>query len=108
VSKFDDFTSAVLQGSAGLARDFVEDRVVAAKDDVAAFLTASQQDLQRWTQQLAAGQLTQKQFKSLVRGQADVAQLFALAQAGATAASLQRFRNGLIDLVVKSAFAAFL
>jgi hypothetical protein len=108
MSKFDDFKGAVLDGAEDLARQLFQDSVVAARDDVSDFLAAAQDDLVRWTKQLREGKLTRKQFGSLVRGQKDLATLAALTQAGRAAASLQRFRDGLIDLVVNKAFSTFL
>jgi hypothetical protein len=108
VSAFDEFRDAVVEGAAQLARDVLHEGIRAARADAGAFLEEARADFERWTNELAAGELTQKQFASLVRGQADLAKLFALAQAGIGAARLQRFRDGLIDLVIREGLRVFL
>jgi hypothetical protein len=108
VSAFEEFRDAVTEGAAELAREYLQEGVEAAREDATAFLDEAHADLDRWTGQLAAGDLTENQFASLVRGQADLARLFALAQTGIGAARLQRFREALMDLVVREGLRVFL
>jgi hypothetical protein len=108
MSTFDSFVSEVLKGVKGLATDELNSFADAAKDDAKAFLEASKANLKRWTAQLENNQLSKDEFESLVAGQADLAQLLALTQAGIGAARLQRFRDALIKLVIDKAFATFL
>src|SRR5438128_942246 len=108
MSKFDDFTKTVLGGVKGLATGTLKDFLAASKDDAKAFLQQSEDNLRRWTRQLALNELSKDEFEELVRGQADVAAMVALTQAGITAARIQRFRDALINLVIDAAFKTFI
>ena len=104
MSQFSDFTKAVESGAKTLARSTLKEFLTQAQSDVNDFLANERANLQKWTKQLANGELTRTEFKSLVRGERDLAQLLALTNAGVATAKLQRFRDGLIDLVISSAF----
>jgi hypothetical protein len=108
MSKFDDFTKTVLGGVKGLATGTLKDFLASAKDDAKAFLQQSEDNLRRWTRQLALNELSKDEFEELVRGQAEVAEMAALTQAGITAARIQRFRDALINLVIDAAFKTFI
>ncbi len=108
MSKFDDFVSEVFKGVKDLATGDLKDLQNAAKEDADAFITLGKADLRKWTHELAEGKLSQEEFSDLVAGQADLAKLFALAQAGIATARLQRFRDALIKLVIDKAFDTFL
>jgi len=71
----------------------------AAIQDGTAFLQQSRTDIQNWTLQAAAGQLTQDELKWLVKGKMDVVELHALTQAGLTAVRAQKFRGAVGKLV---------
>lgn len=108
MSQFSDFTKAVESGAKTLAGNTLKEFLTQAQLDVKDFLNKEKENFQKWTDQLAKGELTQNEFESLVRGERDLAALLALTNAGIAAARLQRFRDGLIDLVINSAFKIFL
>ena len=108
MSKFDDFTKGVMQGAEDLAKTTLEGFVNDARTDSQAYLDKAKADLERWTQELAKQKLTQAEFTDLVRGQAALAQMHALTTAGIALARVQQFRDGLIDLVIDTAFKTFL
>lgn len=108
MSKFDDFIDAVLNGARELAKASFKDLVNEATEDTKAFLEKSKADIQRWTELLAEGKLTQQEFADLIQAKKAVAEIHALTQAGVGLASLERFRTGLIDLVIDTAFKIFL
>ena len=64
-------------------------------------------DLQRWTTMLASGQLSKDDFEWLLQSKKDLAELVALKQAGLAQVALDRFVNGLLNVVVTSAFKVF-
>jgi hypothetical protein len=80
----------------------------AAIKDGKAFLAKSKDDLKRWTDMLAQGNLTKDDFEWLVAGKKDLAQLVALKQKGLAQVALDRFTNGVIDTIVSTAFKVFL
>jgi hypothetical protein len=108
MSKFDDFEKLVLGGLKDILSKDLKPLLQQAKDDAQDFLDSSAKKLQKWTKQLAKGDLSKDEFEDLVRGQADLAKLLALTKEGVGKAALQRFRNALVDLVVDSAFKVFL
>jgi len=77
-----------------------------AVSDVKDFLEGSKNDLKRWVEELARGDMDKDEFQSLVKGQADVAEMRALKQAGLAAVQIDTFTNGVLDIVVSAALAA--
>jgi len=69
-------------------------------------LQKSTLNLKRWVEELARGDLDKDEFESLVKGQADVAEMRALKQAGLAAVQIDTFTNGVLDIIVSAAFAA--
>lgn len=108
MSQFNDFTESVKEGAKELAREVFGDFEHEAKEDVEAFLERSKEDLQRWTKLLAHGELSQQEFRDLVEAKKSLAEIHLLTQQGVALTKLERFKNGLTDLVVDSAFDAFL
>jgi hypothetical protein len=108
MSQFNDFIGTVIDGVRDIAIDDLAGFVADAEDDARAFVANAELKLRRRTEMLASGELTPGEFEDLVRGQVDLAVLFALTEAGVAAARLERFRQDLIELVVNKAFAFFL
>src|SRR5574341_1137787 len=108
VSKFDEFSDAVLKGAKDLAKKALSGFVDKAERDTKSFLTKAKGDLERWTKLLANGKLTEQDFRDLVQAKKALAEIRALTQAGVTLAKIERFRSGLINLVIDSAFDVFL
>jgi DNA repair ATPase RecN len=77
-----------------------------AMNDVRDFLQKCKDDLQRWIEELARGEIKKDEFEDLVKGQADLAEMHALKQAGLAAVQIDTFTNGVLDIVVSAAFAA--
>jgi len=108
MSKFDDFAQAVLSSSKDLAKTTLEELVQEATTDTQSYLDKSKADLQRWCVQLAEQKLTQAEFADLIRGRAALAEMHALTLAGLALTRIQRFRDGLIEIVIDTAFKTFL
>lgn len=77
-----------------------------AEADAKAFTSGSGDALRLWGDALAQGRITKEDFEYLVGGQKDLAKMHALKAVGVTQARLERFRTGLISLIVNSAFEA--
>ncbi len=108
MSKFDDFFSGVVDGVKDIAKGDLKSLLDAGREDAEAFLENSKTQLKRWTEKLAAGTLDKEEFTDLVEGRVELAKMFALTQAGISAARIQRFRDKLIKLVIDKAFSIFL
>jgi len=103
MSKFDDFLQEVRSGVLDIARGEAAEFLKEARDDGQKFVDAFRADLEAWTQQLAAGQLSIADFEFLVRGKKDLAKMAALTQAGLAAIRIDRIRTASIDLIIKAA-----
>ena len=108
MSAFTDFEKAVVAGVPALAKGALKDFAPQAQSDARSFLRQAKEDLRRWTRELRDNELTKAEFTDLVKGQKDLAKLAALTQAGLALAALQRFRDGLMKLVIDTAFKTFL
>jgi len=92
--------------SKALAEKLFKQYTHQAVNDVKDFLERSKDDLKRWIEGLARGDMDKDEFQSLVKGQADVAEMRALKQAGLAAVQIDTFTNGVLDIVVSAALAA--
>lgn len=108
MSKFDEFVDAVLNGAKDLAKQVFDGFEDSAKEDAKAFLEKSEADLKRWTKLLAVKEITERDFADLVHAKKALAEIHALTQAGVALTKLERFRSGLIDLVIDTAFKVFI
>jgi hypothetical protein len=108
MSKFDDFLSEIRDGAKQLAKDLFKDAGKEAADDTREFLNKSKDKLKKWTKELQDRELNKDEFKDLVEGQRALAKLYSLTQAGVAATKLERFRSGLINLVIDKAFDVLL
>jgi hypothetical protein len=103
MAKFDDFLEEVKTGVVAIARSEAADFIKQASDDGQAFVNALRADLETWTRQLVAGQLSAADFDFLVKGKKDLATMNALTQAGLTAIRIDRIRTAVINLIVTAA-----
>ena len=108
MSKFDEFVNAVLNGARDLAVVVFNGLEDSAKDDAKAFLEKFEADLKRWTKLLAVEEITERDFADLVHAKKALAELHVLTRAGVSLTRLERFRSGLIDLVIDTAFKVFI
>jgi hypothetical protein len=105
MSAIDQFVRTVEQQAKSLAEKLFKQFVRDAVSDVHNFLDQSRIDLNRWREELAHHQLDKDEFRSLVRGQLDVAEMRALKQAGLAQVKIDTFTSGLLDIVVNAALA---
>jgi hypothetical protein len=104
MSDFDDFIEESLKGIKGLFRTTLEDYRDEISSDTKAFLEKNKEDLKTWTEQLVAGDLSKKDFEDLVLGRKDVAEMYALKEAGLAQAKMDLFKCRLADLLIDTAF----
>ncbi len=100
---FDGFLQEIKTGITNIAKTQAASFIQEAESDGKAFIDAAKADLQNWTKQLADGKLTPSQFKFLVQGKKDVAEMAALTQAGLAAVHIDQIRSAVIDLVITAA-----
>lgn len=107
-TKFDDFTTAVIEGVKNLANDIFAGFADQAYEDSKAFLKKAETDLKRWTIQLCEKQISEQDFKDFVDAKKSVFEMHQLTQKGIALIKLENFRSGFIDLVVNKAFEIFI
>jgi hypothetical protein len=103
---FNAFISSLEDGIKKLASETLEGHKDIAISDSKEFLEKTKIDLKKWTEELVRGELSQADFKFLVAGKKDLAELHGLKQAGLTLVKIESFKNGVIDIIVKAAFNA--
>jgi ribosomal protein L9 len=101
-----DIKTQILQQAAALAQTLVTKFVNQAVQDGSAFLQQTENDIATWLEDLKNGDITQKNFESLVRGESDLAKMEALKQAGLGQVAIDTFVNGFIQIVINVAVAA--
>lgn len=99
----DELLDALREEITDLAQTHFDEFTDEAVEDAEAFLDDSKEDLKEWTTLLANGDLTQDEYRSLVEGKKDLAEMKALKRAGLAAVRVDRFRNALVDRVVGTA-----
>lgn len=104
---FDDYEKELHKGVAKLARQLVDGLEEQALSDANRFLRKSRKDLERWTNLLASGEITKKEFTDLVEGQKALAELHELTRVGIGHTKLERFRTDLIKMVIDSAIKVY-
>jgi len=108
MSQFEEFLKEVLRGAEALAKKSLQDVLKQAKDDAQGYLDQTRSDLERWTKALSSHQMQKTEFIDLVHGRASLAEMHALTIAGVALTRVQRFRDGLTQIVLDSAFKTFL
>lgn len=103
MSAFDDFREAVLSEAGQLARDFLHSNVDEAKAVARDFVDERKEKLELWARLRLNGELSQDEFDDLVRGEAELAKINALTQAGIAAERAEQFREKLTDVVLDKA-----
>jgi hypothetical protein len=101
-----DILKSVEDQTKALAQQQFKQYTQQALGDVKSSLQDAKEDLKRWIEELARGEIDKDEFESLVQGQIDVAKMQALKQAGLAQVQIERFVNGVIDIVVNAAFSA--
>lgn len=99
-----NFRDRVLENVQLLAAQTVKDTVDQASKDTEAFLRDTREKIERWTQALSRGDLDRDEFELLVAARRSNMKLHALQAAGVTQNALERFRSGLISLLIESVF----
>lgn len=103
---FNEILKTAEQGIVHLAATTFANYKNQAIADGKAFLDAAKADLEKYTRQLAAGEITLDQFRDLMQDQADLAKMDALKAAGLAQVALDSFVNGAISIMITAALSA--
>ncbi|MFL6527354.1 MAG: hypothetical protein ACJ8IQ_04580 [Chthoniobacterales bacterium] len=103
---FDKIIKSAEQGIIHLAETTFTTYRSQAISDGKAFLTAAENDLKKYSRQLAAGEITADEFKDLMQDEGDLAKMEALKEAGLAHAAFDSFINGVIGIMITAVFSA--
>jgi hypothetical protein len=99
MSNFKKITEEILKEIESLAEGTFKKHKDKAFKDGKAFMDKIEDDLERLSNLLAKGELTAEEFKWLVRGKKDLAEMVLLKQAGLALVQIDQFKNSLLDLI---------
>ncbi len=104
---FNSFLETLREDLGNLAMDFGED----FKDDLVEagsdLVNNTREDLERWTRQYAEGDLSKEDFKFLLKGRKDLAELEALKQKGLTQIRIDELKDAVVDTIIGSVRKGF-
>jgi hypothetical protein len=103
---FDRIVQQLKSSILNLAQATLKKYVKQATDDGNAFIDSSREKLERWTIQLAKGELKTDEFEWLVDSQKDLLAMTALKQAGLAQIRVDQFKAAVLNLVVDTVFSA--
>jgi hypothetical protein len=105
---FVDFWIQLITNVESFAADKWNELKDDAVEDSKDFLTAVKNDVQRWISLLAEGKLTTDDLGWLIKGKREVAQLLFLKEKGLAQPDLDKFFEGLIEIIISTAFKLIL
>jgi len=105
---FNDFILTLKDDLLEFAKENLDEYKDELLKDGSEFVKKTKKDLERWTEGLAAGTLSEKDFEFLLKGKKDLAEMEALKQLGLSKIRISRITNGIIDVIAGSAVKTFL
>ncbi len=105
---FNDFLSTLKKDLLDFAKENLNEHKDELLKDGTAFVEKTKSDLMRWTEALASGKMSKKDFEFLIKGKKDLAQMEALKQLGLSKIRINKITDGVLGIVVGSAFKTFL
>jgi hypothetical protein len=108
MSTFNEFISTVKDDLLDFAKGNLEEHKDELLKDGNAFVRRTKKDLERWTEGLTTGALTKEDFEFLLKGKKDLAEMEALKQLGLSKIRINKITDGVIGVVIGSAFKTFL
>src|ERR1700730_13436052 len=106
MANIDNILKSIEEQTKSLAERLFKQYTQQALSDMKGFLQKTKDDLGRWASELAQNKIDADEFKSLVEGELDVAEMRALKQAGLAQVQIDTFTSGVLDIIVTAAVAA--
>lgn len=101
-ANFEEIFATLKDGVAALAKETVTEYAKQATAEGQKALTGMKSDLQQWHAQAASGELEKEDLKFLIAGKKELTEMKALLQLGIAKIQLDKFKSGLLQLVVNS------
>lgn len=105
---FNDFIVTLKSDLLDFATENLEEYKDELLKDGTQFVEKTKSDLERWTDGLASGALSPKDFEFLLRGKKDLAEMEALKQLGLSKIRITKIFNSLTNVIAGSAIKTFL
>jgi len=101
MSKFTDYIDGLQDRAGTLAKEELKTLISAAKKDKSEFVRLQAANVERWTEQLATGEITPAGFKKLVPKMDVLSKLETIKLEVAAKASAQRLADGIQKYVIE-------
>lgn len=105
---FNDFIVTLKSDLLDFATENLEEYKDELLKDGTQFVEKTKSDLERWTDGLASGALSPKDFEFLLKGKKDLAEMEALKQLGLSKIRITKIFNSLTNVIAGSAIKTFL
>ena len=105
---FNDFIDTLKSDLLDFAKENLEEYKNELLKDGTQFVNKTKSDLERWTDGLASGALSPKDFEFLLKGKKDLAEMEALKQLGLSKIRITKIFNSLTNVIAGSAIKTFL
>ena len=99
---FEEVFNGLKKSIGDLAQKTFKDYVSQARADGQKILDLLRDQLKDYTRQFAENEISAMEFKDLILGQKDELEVVALKQAGIAAIEADKFKAGVLDLIVKT------
>ena len=97
---FDEIYQSLKNGVVTVAKDNLQEYENAAKADGQAALSDMKTSLQQWAIEVENGSMTKEDLQFLLQGEESLDEMRALKEAGLAAVRIDKFRNGLVNMVI--------
>ncbi|WP_018616626.1 hypothetical protein [Segetibacter koreensis] len=99
---FDQLFKDLETGAESLANEMFQDYMSQAKKDAQDAIDSMKADIQRWVIEVENGALTKEDLEFLLQEETELDEMKALKQAGLAAIQIDKFKNGLINMILKT------
>lgn len=103
---YESIYSQLKMGIADIAKKSFKKRVSEVTAEGEKMLNLMDSDIKRWSDKLAAGKLSEDDYKDLVLGQKDLLKMITLKEAGLTKIQADQFKQDVLNLVVNTILKA--
>lgn len=102
----DNIISEAKNGVEQLAKNIFGEFLVQAEEDFIDFANETKSSLENWANAAANGQLSKEELAFLIKMRADLAEMHSLTALGIAHSKLEKFRRGVISLLVRAVMSA--
>ncbi|MBT4482822.1 MAG: hypothetical protein HOC71_03990 [Candidatus Latescibacteria bacterium] len=108
MASMQDFIDKLKDNLNELGKQELKEQTDALVKDGLDFVKEVDEDLKKWIQQLAVGEMSVAGFKMAVAGKAELAKMKAITQVGLTEIHVAKLKQQVIDTVIATATKTFL